>query len=407
MKLTKNIESEYNVTRQTLHNWMSEGLITYPEKDWRGWFQWDEANEREIINVLNNKFKTNNLSENEKKERVLEIHNRRYLGSKQKMLEFIDTVVEENTTNINIVADIFGGTGCVADLYRKKGKKIIVNDILRSNYISFLTWFDDSPVDYEKIKIRITELNRLEGKQENYVSDNFGDKYFSMSNAMKIGEIREKIHSYEDINERERAFLLTSLLYAMDKVANTVGHYDAYRKKMDSLNPLTLRVPKYNINEKNSIYQMDANELVRNIKADIVYIDTPYNSRQYGDAYHLLENIMTWKKPEVVGVAKKFVNRNHIKSEYSTSKAPQAFDDLIMNINAKYILVSYNNMAQKGNGRSNAKISNEEILATLEKRGKVNTYSTNFNVFTTGKTKIEDHKEILYLCEVKKNGTEK
>ncbi|MFM2488568.1 hypothetical protein ABW365_10370 [Enterococcus avium] len=109
---------------------------------------------------------------------------------------------------------------------------------------------------------------------------------------------------------------------------------------------------------------------------------------------------MEWKKPDVEGVAMKAVNRSEKSSDYTKSKAPQAFDDLIQNINARYILVSYNNMAKKGNSRSNAKISNEEIIATLKKRGQVEVFSIDFNAFTTGKSNIENHKELLYLCTV-------
>lgn len=94
------------------------------------------------------------------------------------------------------------------------------------------------------------------------------------------------------------------------------------------------------------------------------------------------------------------VDRNHIKSKYSTSKAPEEFAELIKDINAKYILVSYNNMAQKGSGRSNAKISNEEIMDILKTKGSVKVFETPFRVFTTGKTNIGNHKELLYLCEV-------
>ncbi|WP_228414914.1 Dam family site-specific DNA-(adenine-N6)-methyltransferase [Vagococcus penaei] len=95
------------------------------------------------------------------------------------------------------------------------------------------------------------------------------------------------------------------------------------------------------------------------------------------------------------------VDRSHIKSDYSLRKAPEAFDDLISNIDSKYILVSYNNMAKKGNARSNAKISNEDILKTLRKRGNVQVFETDFQYFTTGKTNLENHKELLYLCEIK------
>ena len=336
---------------------------------------------------------------------ILKISNRRYLGSKQKLLEFIEKIVEEHTEGIKTVADIFAGTGVVADLFQSKGKKVIVNDILHSNLVSYNTWFGNEPVRYELIQTIIRELNDLDAKEDNYVSIQFGDRYFSMENARKIGAIREKIETYS-LSEREKSFLLTSLIYAIDKVANTVGHYDAYRKTMDTFQPLHLKVPEYRKHKKNDIYNEDANELVRKIKADLVYIDTPYNSRQYGDSYHVLENIVDWKKPKVTGVARK-MDRNHIKSDYSTKKAPAAFDDLIQHINAKYILVSYNNMAQKGDGRSNAKISNEEILASLEKRGRVQIFDTPFKVYTTGKTDIEDHRELLYLCTVQPTSKKK
>ena len=399
---TKMVEKNFNITRQTLHNWINEGLLPAPKKDFRNWYIWSDEDISNIQNIIEIKTAENNNTHIDNS--FLKIENRRYLGSKLKMLDFINEVVENNISNIKTVADIFGGTGVVADLFRKKGKKIIINDILHSNVINYYTWFGNENIDYNKVISIITELNNLTPTSDNYVSMNFGGKYFSYENAKKIGAIREQIDSY-DVNEREKSFLLTSLLYAMDKVANTVGHYDAYRKKMDTLNPIHLKVPEYIINKDNEIYCEDANQLVKRIKADLVYIDTPYNSRQYGDTYHLLENIVDWKKSELTGVALKMVDRTHIKSKYSTSKATEAFEDLINNIQAKYILVSYNNMAKKGSGRSNAKISNEEIISILEKKGTVKIFETPFKVFTTGKTNIENHKEILYLCEISDNTT--
>lgn len=401
---TKMVEKKFNLTRQTLHNWINEGLLPAPKKDFRNWYIWSDEDISNIQNIIERKTAENNNTHFD--DSFLRIENRRYLGSKLKMLDFINEVVENNISDIKTVADIFGGTGVVADLFRKKGKKIIINDILHSNVINYYTWFGNENIDYNKVRSIITELNNLTPTSDNYVSINFGGKYFSYENAKKIGAIREQIDSY-DVNEREKSFLLTSLLYAMDKVANTVGHYDAYRKKMDTLNPIHLKVPEYIINKDNEIYCEDANQLVKKIKADLVYIDTPYNSRQYGDTYHLLENIVDWKKSELTGVALKMVDRTHIKSKYSTSKATEAFEDLINNIQAKYILVSYNNMAKKGSGRSNAKISNEEIISILEKKGTVKIFETPFKVFTTGKTNIENHKEILYLCEISNDPTNK
>ncbi|WP_019773099.1 Dam family site-specific DNA-(adenine-N6)-methyltransferase [Streptococcus sobrinus] len=396
---TNEITKKYNITRQTLNNWMKEGKISRPAKDKRLAYVWEAENEEEIQSLISEEAQSYTIP---RRNDPLHIGNRRYLGSKQRMLDFISKIVDENLPDIETVADIFGGTGVVADMFRKRGKNVIVNDILYSNYVSFQTWFSNETVDIKKVTYIIEELNHLKPKK-GYVYENFGGFYFSKDNAKKIDAIREKIETYTDLNQREYCMLLTSLLYAMDKVANTVGHYDAFRQKMDSHQPIYLKVPEYNMNSGNLIYNMDANKLVREIDVDLVYIDTPYNSRGYENAYHVLENIAEWKKPKVEGVAKKAVNRSEKGSDYTKSSAPQAFDDLIHNIRAKYILVSYNNMNKKGNSRSNAKISNDEIIKSLEKRGQVFVFATDFNAFTAGKSKITNHKEILYLCKVRQN----
>lgn len=396
MMSTKEIEETYDITRQTLNNWVLKEVISRPRKSGNK-NVWTPKNVIEIEKVLTKKEEQLSLFDVESE--TLKINNRRYLGSKQKMLDFIARTVKENTENVQSVADIFGGTGVVADLFRKENKEIIVNDILYSNFVFYQTWFGMEEVDYLKIEKYISELNELRG-YSGYVTKNFGNRYFSEKNAQKIDAIREQIEKYDDLNSREYSFLLTSLLYAMDKAANTVGHFDAYRKQMDSFKPLILRVPELNEVEKSQIFNMDANQLVRQIKADLIYIDTPYNSRGYESAYHVLENVAEWKKPKVEGVAKKAVNRSEKSSDYTKTKAPQAFDDLIQHINARYILVSFNNMAHKGNSRSNAKISNEEIIGSLKKRGEVKIFETDFNAFTTGKSKIDNHKELLYLCKV-------
>lgn len=398
MMTTKELETEYKVTRQTINNWIKKGIIPAPG-DKKGHQNVWNSDQVKLIESQIQQKQNEQLSLLESEPEKLQINNRRYLGSKQKMLDFINRVVSENTNHIKTVADIFGGTGVVADMFRQQGKNIIVNDILTSNYISYQTWFGNDSVDYQKITLKINELNQLKGIS-GYVTENFGNRYFSSDNAQKIDAIREKINSYADVNGREKYFLLTSLLYAMDKVANTVGHFDAYRKHMDSLKQIVLRIPELHENIDNRIYNEDANQLVRKISADLVYIDTPYNSRGYESAYHVLENVMEWKKPAVEGVARKAVNRSEKSSEYTKSKAPDAFEDLVQHIDAKYILVSYNNMAKKGNSRSNAKISNEELISSLEKRGTVQVFDTDFNVFTTGKSHITNHKELLYLCTV-------
>ena len=234
------------------------------------------------------------------------------------------------------------------------------------------------------------------------MSINFSDTYFCAEDCSKIGFIREDIERRYKIGEislREKAILITSLLYAMDKIAKTCGHYDAYRKGVEFDTHLELSLPKawQNNNPGNKCFNMDSNELATNISADLIYIDPPYNSRQYCDAYHLLENVARWEKPKVHGVAKK-MDRSALKSKYCTKSATSTFEDLIIKLNCRYILLSYNNMAEKGNGRSNAKISDADIYRILGEKGRVKVFSEEYKAFTTGKSDIEDNRERLFLC---------
>lgn len=328
------------------------------------------------------------------------INNRRYLGNKYKLLPFITGVVNDECPNITSIADIFAGTGAVSSAFTDK--VIITNDLMYSNYICNYAWFGAEEYDPQTIIDCVIRYNSLCDLEDNYMTDNFSDTYFSRDDCAKIGYIREDIEClYENgsINKRERAILITSLLYAMDKIANTCGHYDAYRKGVVFDKTLELYVPLAEVhnNADNKCYNTDANELVKKIKSDLVYIDPPYNSRQYCDAYHLLENVARWEKPEVFGVAKK-MDRSSMKSKYCTQSATEAFELLIKDINAKHILLSYNNMAAKGNDRSNAKISDDDILRILNQKGEVKVFSESYKAFTTGKSDIDDNQERLFLC---------
>jgi len=157
-----------------------------------------------------------------------------------------------------------------------------------------------------------------------------------------------------------------------------------------------------NIEEDVEIYRTDFKRALkalskRDKQMDLIYLDPPYNSRQYCAAYHLLENVARWEKPEVFGVAKK-MDRTTLKSDYCTTNAVSAFEDLIFNIKAKYIVLSYNNMAEKGDERSNAKLSDNDIYRILNKKGKVKTFEQEYKAFSTGKSNLGKNAERLFVC---------
>ncbi|MEI7475747.1 MAG: Dam family site-specific DNA-(adenine-N6)-methyltransferase [bacterium] len=357
-------------------------------------------------------FKKNELkiitpSFEKKNYKTFSINNRRYLGNKYKLNDFIKSVITQECGEFDTFADIFAGTGAVSAMF--SDKKLIINDILFSNYVSYQTWFGNDEFSQEKILQYLEKYNNISVTNNNYMSINYSNTYFSENVCKKIGYIREDIEKSfkkKNINYREKCILITSLLYAMDKIANTCGHYDAYRKNGELTNNLELALPAIKTNGKiNEIYNIDSNKLAKFIKADVVYIDPPYNSRQYCDAYHLLENVATWEKPKVKGIAKK-MDRTSLKSDYCTKNATNVFENLVNNIKAKYIVLSYNNMANKGNDRSNAKMSDDEIIRILKTQGEVKIFEQDFKAFSTGKSDIEENKERLFVCKCYKSKQE-
>ena len=328
------------------------------------------------------------------------IQNRRYLGNKFKLLNSIKDLVKKKCGDYSSFIDLFSGTGVVANSFNSDKVKIITNDLLYSNYVIAKSFFETtkSPVGILK---KIESLNSINTDKDNYFSKNFGNKYFTRDNAIKIGATREKIEKISS-NANEKFILITSLIYAADRIANTVGHYDAYRENLDTRGKLELQVPNIDCskNKDNKVYCMDSNILANEIKGDVVYIDPPYNSRQYSDTYHLLDNLALWKKPEVFGKAKK-MDRSNIKSKYCRKDAVVEFKDLITKLNTKHIIVSYNNTENTKHGRSNAKISFNQIKNILMKKGKTEINQIDFKAFTTGKSKTDNHKEILFYCRVK------
>ncbi len=337
---------------------------------------------------------------------MLTINNRRYIGSKTKLLDAIYSETIKRISGNFSFADIFAGTGVVAYKFASEGYPVIVNDILYSNYVAYQAWFSSNEVNTKKIKRIINEFNDLsyDSIKENYFSKIYGNKYYSVNDAKKIGYIRDQIEDMKhDLTEREYFVLLVILMYAADRIANTVGHFEHFLKKKPVDTNFELRELDLESIEKATLYKEDANDLVRKIKADVVYIDPPYNARQYVNFYHVLENLMTWEKPTVFeGTSMKF-KRDHLKSGYSRVAAKKLMKDLIEKIDAKIIILSYNNTYNARSTASNNRISEKDIIKMLEKKGTLEIVEIDHKHFNSGQTRFSNHLEKLYICEVNKN----
>lgn len=338
---------------------------------------------------------------------MFNMYNRRYTGSKYKLMEWIKTLITDNCKGKTFF-DVFAGTGVVTEYMINDYEKYIINDFLYSNEVIYKGFLLQEDYDMDKL-IKIVEIYNKTNKsklKDNYVSNNFGGKYFNKDDAKLIGKIREDLEtnsSRNKINNKEYYILLSSLLFSIDKIANTCGHYDAYRKidNIESKFKYELILPKQlKEKQKIEIYREDSNSLAKKVKADIAFIDPPYNSRQYSRFYHVLENITKWEKPKLYGAALKPKEEN--MSEYCKTSAPKAFKDLIDSLNVKYVVVTYNNTYNSKSSSSKNKITLEEIKSILDEKGETKVFDKPYKFFNAGKTELKNHKEYVFITKVEK-----
>ena len=333
------------------------------------------------------------------KENHIQLHNRRYIGNKHKLIEWIFSIINKECSG-NSFADVFAGTGVVSAVATKHFKKVLLNDFLHSNYIIYRAFFGKEAWDKNKIDGIIKSYNNIYSGdlEDNYFSKNFGGKFFSNNSAKIIGFIRENIEENKNnLTEREYFMLIASLLYTADKIANTVGHFDAYFKK-DFVNDSFFMKPIDPIDTQEiSIFQEDTNVLAKKIKADVVYIDPPYNSRQYSRFYHVLETLTKWDKPKLYGVALKPNPEN--MSDYCRANAKEKFAELVRDIDAQFLVVSYNNTYDSKSNSSKNKITLQEIEKILQAKGKTKVFEKNYKHFNAGNTNFNNHKEYLFVTK--------
>lgn len=332
----------------------------------------------------------------------MKLHNRRYTGCKFKLLDDISDVLSNYPSDkYPVFFDAFAGTGVVSQMALDLGYEVIVNDNLYSNYVVYQSFFSKSKIDYAKLNNLVKKIERKRKSKDSYLSRIYGDKYFTVEECEKIQIIRETIEENKsELNKREYFLMIASLLYSVDRIANTVGHYEHYLSTKQNKRQFEFELLDVGSGGKAKIFCEDTNKLVKRkkIKCDILYLDPPYNARQYINFYHVLENIARWEKPEEFeGKSMKF-KREELKSEYSRSNAFFHLKELINNVDSKVILISYNNTYNAKSGASNNKIKEEELVDFLKSTGDLKVVEKDYKPFQTGKTDLKNHKEKMFIC---------
>jgi adenine-specific DNA-methyltransferase len=328
-----------------------------------------------------------------------------YIGSKHKLSSFLKDAIINTVGNdlSNLVfCDLFAGTGSVGRTFKPLVKQIIANDVefysyvLNRNYIG-----NHQELMFEE---HLSFLNNLK-ESEGFVFHNYSENgkegrlYFSAANGKKIDAIRQQIENWKkskEISEDHYYFLLASLIESADKVANTASVYGAYLKqlKKSAQKELILKPALFTQNSnKHQVFNADSNALIKEIKGDILYLDPPYNERQYGSNYHLLNTIAKYDSFVPQG---KTGLRNYYRSDYcKKNEVKNSFEELIKNANFKYIFLSYNNEGL---------MTEEEVKSVMSAYGKYSLKTTNYQRFKADKTENRNHKatstvEYLHILE--------
>lgn len=339
-----------------------------------------------------------------------------YIGCKYTLLPFlsecIDKIVKEKQMPL-VFCDIFAGTGTVGAYFKQKGYSIISNDLQYYSYVLNRQYIGNHiPITFDglldiiqdlslcqkwtdRVVMVCAYLDQCEGNEgfifKNYCSGGTNGErmYFTDYNGKKCDAIRFIIEKWKmdgRVNDNEYYYLLATLLENVDKVANTASVYGAFLKhfKKSALKPLIMKPINYIVNDINhKVFCEDANKLIKTISMDILYLDPPYNQRQYSSNYHLLETISRYDNPTISG---KTGLRNYElqKSNYcSSNRVKEVFKDLIMNAKTKYIFLSYNNEGL---------MSFEDIKKIMSIRGEYGCFERNYTRFQADKTNARNHK---------------
>ena len=315
-------------------------------------------------------------------------YNRKYLGSKRQLREWLaDTMCAAAGTPASFV-DGFFGTGSVSVAMAHRGvRRIIAVDSLRSNCVilrGFTAWSDRVPALLDK-------LNSV-ASAHGYISAHYSGTYFTGANCRRMDGVREEIerlHRAAEISATEHDILLASFLLGADRVANTIGQYDAFLKNIRGRNrpggphvlddrvrtPFVLQPLDAIPDARIEVIEGDMVALARELPADIAYFDPPYNHRQYCDNYHVLENLARWEKPPLHGKTRKF-DRSALKSEFSRrTSAGEALRALVSGARAPHVFLSYS---------SEGILSRDEIMGILSPRGTADVIEMPYPVFGNG-----------------------
>ena len=326
------------------------------------------------------------------------IYRLNYIGSKFQLLDWITDNIKEKTgwTSFSnkTIGDLFAGTGIVSYHFRKNMARVISNDA--ELYSSIITHAFTRSLYTDKCKKLIDEFQKEIQDNKHSIANGFitthyspqgstERKFFTIENAKRIDYIRNKLETIKDtMSEDEYKFILASILLSADAVSNVPAVYGCFLKnfKTKAVKTLTLS-PIHNntiapvAGSKTSNSDVLNTEFLSSFESDLVYLDPPYNERQYSKNYFPL-NIIA-KTPGQLLTELPLKGKTGIPTDCFISpfckkgeSVEKAFETLFRQLKTKWIFLSYS---------SESIVSKEKMLEIMNKYGTASVIERDYKRF--------------------------
>lgn len=331
----------------------------------------------------------------------------RYIGSKRQVLPFIHKTITDTYGDFSnaVIGDLFAGTACVSEMFKKAGATVISNDYMNFSYALQvekvkLNTIPESISSYDELLLLLNQCEGIEGfffkeyTSEGTIGKEYCRNYFSADNAKKIDAIRTIINEWflsNYISEDMYYLLIANLIDAVTKVSNTSGTYGAFLKADDPRKELPIQLEKSNFFDNcktNQCFCSDIFDVINEISGDILYLDPPYNSRQYPPYYHILDTVTLYDNPAIYGKTGRRPYKEKLSPFCMLDKAKDALVEIVTKAKFNHIYISYS---------TDGIIDYNELIKDLERIGETKCffmpyrrYKSNSKDTEITKTKLKE-----------------
>lgn len=333
----------------------------------------------------------------------------RFIGCKTLLLDNIKEVIDENVKDAKTFCDIFSGTATVAR-YFKQWYEVYSNDILYFSYVLQKGTIENDDIP-RFVKLRETyniydpinyfnslseEKMEILPQEKRFFQNTYapigGRMYINDENALRIDYARITVEDWRKkdiISENEYYYLVACIIEGIPFVSNISGTYGAFHKKWERRSFKKYELFRLDVTKNGKInrcFNQDGVELVKSISGDILYIDPPYNGRQYLPNYHVLETAAKYDYPKVRGVTAQRPYENNKSLFCLKNKVIEVFDELIKNAQFKHIILSYS---------TDGLMKVNEIEEVMKKYGRAETFKIYWIPYRRYKSRQQADKEEL------------